>query len=131
MLLPLLMLLFHQPAVAKQPQLGPITPAQAEELVKRAVGPKVDVVIERNEQTHEYWPDFYYFDISLTHPCDTCSFVWGFMAVDPRTGDIWDSVVCQEYKSREVRRYQKELRKQLGMDQAEYHRWRRKGPMCD
>jgi hypothetical protein len=56
----------------------------------------------------------------------------GHYAIDPRTGDMWDGVSeCGEITSPEIRRLQRILRKQLGLNPAEYRAIKRRGPMCD
>ena len=55
----------------------------------------------------------------------------GFFAVDRLTGDVWNAVVCDEYKSPTLVRCQRTLRKRIGLTDAKYRTLRRSGPMCE
>jgi hypothetical protein len=56
----------------------------------------------------------------------------GLFVIDPRTGDMWDGVSeCGEITSPEIRRLQRNYRKQLNLSAARYSKIKRRGPMCD
>jgi hypothetical protein len=73
-------------------------------------------------------PDYLFFDATWDNPDG--SVVAGHYAVDRRTGDVWDSVVCQEFTSAPLRRYQTILRRRHRISTEEYRKLRRLGPMC-
>lgn len=74
------------------------------------------------------FPDFYFFEATWDNPQG--SVVIGHYAVDSRTGDVWDGVVCREIQTRSLRRLQQQIRKSMGIDEKGYQRLRRTGPMC-
>lgn len=76
-----------------------------------------------------YFPEFYFFEATWDNTGEG-SVVIGHYAVDPRTGDVWDAVVCEELDSPSLRKLQQATRKRLGVTQKEYHKLRRPGPMC-
>jgi len=55
----------------------------------------------------------------------------GFFAVDRRTGDVWNAVICEEHRSPELRRQQQAVRKRIGLSDAQYKKLRSPGPMCE
>ena len=55
----------------------------------------------------------------------------GHFLVDPKTGDVWDGVVCQEYKTAALAKLQISIRKKLGLTEAAYQKLKRQGPYCD
>ncbi len=55
---------------------------------------------------------------------------YGFFAVDKMTGDVWEGTICREYRSPELARAQRQLRRRLGMNPKDYKRLRRDGPYC-
>jgi hypothetical protein len=55
---------------------------------------------------------------------------YGFFAVDRVTADLWEVVSCGSYHSPEVQRAQKRVRWRLGLNDREYRRLRRSGPLC-
>jgi hypothetical protein len=74
------------------------------------------------------YPDLYFFEADWDNP--TGSVVWGHFAVDPKTGDVWDAIACREYKSHSLKTAQASMRTQIGLTKKEYHKIRRRGPMC-
>jgi hypothetical protein len=75
------------------------------------------------------FPDFYNIE---THDVDVNGNYpsLGSFAVDKRTGDVWDLIVCREYMSKSVTKLQQAIRKRLGITEDKYRKLRRPGPMC-
>jgi hypothetical protein len=74
------------------------------------------------------FPDFYFFQPLHYDPGGVA--VIGYFAVDERTGDVWDGVVCRKLNSRQLRSLQKDVRKRIGLTDQAYRRIVRSGPMC-
>lgn len=55
----------------------------------------------------------------------------GHYAVDRTTGDVWDGVMCREYKPEAVIKLQALIRKQLRLTEADYRKLKRQGPYCE
>jgi len=55
----------------------------------------------------------------------------GHFLVDPKTGDVWDGVVCKEYQTPTLLKLQISIRQKLHISEAEYRKLRRPGPFCD
>ena len=58
------------------------------------------------------------------------SAVFGTYAVNRSTGDVWNGIMCSEYKSARLRKLQSRFRKRLGLSPADYSRLRVPGPLC-
>jgi hypothetical protein len=52
------------------------------------------------------------------------------LAIDKVTADVWSGVVCEEKTSKSLRKLQREMRRRLGVTDADYKKQRRSGPMC-
>ena len=74
-------------------------------------------------------PDFYFFGAYRSNPDGTG--LVGHYAVHRTTGDVWDGVICREYKPEAVIKLQAVIRKQLRITEAEYRRLKRQGPYCE
>jgi hypothetical protein len=74
------------------------------------------------------FPDFYFFEGLWDNPDGSA--VSGHYAVDKKTGDVWNGVVCRQFVSRSLRKAQHALRKSIGLSEQEYQRIKRPGPMC-
>jgi hypothetical protein len=105
-----------------------LTQDEAEKLAFMALSPQVKklpgIMIDRDSVT----PEFYYFTALWANPDGSA--VAGHFAVRKTTGDVWSSVVCEESKSRELRKLQKSMRGLIGLGEKEYRKLRRPGPMC-
>jgi len=55
----------------------------------------------------------------------------GHFLVDPKTADVWDGVVCKEYKNAGLLKLQISARKKLGLTEVMYQKLKRPGPYCD
>jgi hypothetical protein len=75
------------------------------------------------------YPDRFFFEATWDNPKG--SVVVGHYAVDPRTGDVWNAIVCEELKSPSLKTLQQRVRKRLGLTEREYRKLRRPGPMCE
>jgi hypothetical protein len=74
-------------------------------------------------------PDFIGFQAVSDNPSG--SFNLGFYAVDRRTGDVWNGVICKRVKSASLMRLQKRIRIRIGLTESDYRKARRPGPMCE
>jgi hypothetical protein len=76
-------------------------------------------------------PGFYEFSVyGPSNPAG--SSLIGHFLVDPRTGDVWDGIICQEHKTPALSRLQYAMRKRIGLSDADYRKMKRSpGPMCD
>jgi hypothetical protein len=89
-----------------------------------------DPTIELSDLPYDRdFPDFYNIE---THDVDANGNYpsLGSFAVDKRTGDIWDLIVCREYMSKSVKKLQQAIRKRLGITEDTYRKLRRPGPTC-
>jgi hypothetical protein len=75
------------------------------------------------------FPGFYVFEAEVDNNPGG-SVVFGHYAVDQRTGDVWEGVVCKEYTSSKLQQAQRVIRRRIGLTDAEYGRLRRPGPFC-
>jgi hypothetical protein len=73
--------------------------------------------------------NFYFFEASRSNPGGTG--IVGHYAVHRTTGDVWDGVICQEYKPEAVLKLQVLIRKQLRLTEADYRKLKRLGPYCE
>ena len=74
------------------------------------------------------FPGLYLFEADWDNP--TGSVVWGQFAVDPKTGDVWDAIVCREYKSNSLKTAQALMRARIGLTKKDYRKTRRRRPLC-
>ena len=60
------------------------------------------------------------------------SVVVGNYAVDPQTGDVFSATMeCYEEKNRNLTALQKRVRAALHLTEAEYQKFKSKGPLCE
>ncbi len=74
-------------------------------------------------------PWFYFIEVTCDNPRG--SVVWGNYAVDRATGDLWSAVICERVTSKRVRALQRQVRKEIGLTDADYRKIKRPGPMCE
>jgi hypothetical protein len=74
-------------------------------------------------------PDFYVFQALSHNPKGSPNL--GFFAVDPGTGGIWNTVICERITSTEVVKLQRIIHQRIGLSEAESRNAARRGPMCD
>jgi hypothetical protein len=72
---------------------------------------------------------FYMFEVTWANPVG--SIMLGHYAIDPETADVWDSIVCYEFRSSALRALQRRVRIKCGITHEVYLKFRKKGPMCD
>ena len=54
-----------------------------------------------------------------------------YYAVNRKTGDVWNSVICQRITSPSLRKLQAALRKSIGLTDMEYRKIKGQGPLCE
>jgi hypothetical protein len=111
-----------------------ITKAEARELVQASLPVRVasysDLCFEELGE-NKYFPGYIGFQVLWNSPPTTSPNIGSFM-VDPNTCDVWDAIVCKEYKSKKLKKFQEQIRKQIGLTKEEYRKLRPKyGPMCE
>ena len=79
--------------------------------------------------TDPYSPEFHSFQGIFDNPGG--SFNLGFYAVDRKTGDVWNGVVCERAISPSLVKLQVAIRNRIGLSKDEYRKIRRVGPMCE
>ena len=78
---------------------------------------------------HSFDPRFYLFTaLGGEKPGD--NIVNGSYLVDKKTGDVWDGIMCQEYKSYKLDMAKAAIRKKIGLSRNGYVRVKVKGPYC-
>jgi hypothetical protein len=87
------------------------------------------------------YKEFYFFMADMgSSPCRPCAqrglkgvYVGNFQyyAVDRRTGDVWNSTICERISTRAINRLQVALRKRIGLTNTEYEELKRPGPLCE
>jgi hypothetical protein len=73
-------------------------------------------------------PDFYFF--AATWPNPTGSPIIGYFAVNPWTGDVWNSAGCERITSKSLKRLQQDIRRRFHFKREEYTKLRAKKPLC-
>jgi len=119
-------------SVCSQSKARVLTAGQAESLVRAVALSETktrDISIQRGPDT--YAPGLPYFsEYGPLNPYG--SSLIGHFLVDPRTGDVFDAIVCQEYQFASLAKLQKSIRKQIGLSVAEYRGLKlSKPPLCD
>jgi len=84
---------------------------------------------ELDKYTDPYFPEFWSFQGIFDNPGGSVNL--GFYAVDRKTGDVWDGVVCKRATSPSLRKLQLAIRNRIRLTTDEYRKIRRPGPMCD
>jgi hypothetical protein len=79
--------------------------------------------------TDTYFPDFQFFQGIFDNP--NGSFNLGHYAVDRKTGDVWNGVICERMKSHSLTKLQRAIRIRIGLTESDYRKVRRPGPMCE
>jgi hypothetical protein len=55
----------------------------------------------------------------------------GFYALDPLTGDVWNGVMCEEFKSSRLAEVQRQVRAHIGLPWRQYQNLKTTGPQCE
>jgi hypothetical protein len=79
--------------------------------------------------TDPYFPEFQFFQGFFDNPGGSVNL--GSYAVDLKTGDVWNGVVCERAISPSLVKLQAAIRNRIGLSRDEYRKIRRAGPMCD
>jgi hypothetical protein len=72
---------------------------------------------------------FYLFEVTWNN-LQPGSAIVGHFAVDLKTGDVWDAVVCSSISSPELTKLQGQIRRRMGMTKEVYRKLKKPGPMC-
>jgi hypothetical protein len=83
---------------------------------------------ELNNSPRSFDPDFYFF--AATWPNPNGSPIIGYFAVNPWTGDVWNSAGCEHFTSKALAKLQQGIRARLQVSRAEFVKLRAKKPMC-
>jgi hypothetical protein len=75
------------------------------------------------------YPDFQFFQAIFDNPRG--SFNLGHYAVDRKTGDVWNAVICEQLTSPSLARLKSATRRRIGLTEDEYRKTQRMGPMCE
>jgi hypothetical protein len=73
-------------------------------------------------------PDFFFF--AATWANSSGSPIIGYFAVNPWTGDVWNSAGCEHLSSKRLERLQQDIRKRFHFSSEDYAKLRAKKPMC-
>ena len=76
-----------------------------------------------------YYPEFQFLQAIFDNPNGSVNL--GHYAVDRKTGDVWNAVICERMKSPSLTRLQKAIRIRIGLTDSNYRKARRPGPMCE
>jgi hypothetical protein len=105
---------------------------EAERLVAAALPaatrrlPKFDV----HGGVDENFPQFYFLSATWAGQPNG-SMVVGNYYVDKDRGDVWSATAeCEEISSPALRKLQAKVRLRIGLSDSEYHKIKRKGPLC-
>jgi hypothetical protein len=126
-------LLLSSAVLAGQPTL---TQSEEEELVSAAVvidgGPNVLQMpsFELDPSGPNKWYPAFDFYQALSDVDPNGSAVFDSYAVNRRNGDVWNAIVCREYKSASLAHLQIRMRRRLGLSSAGYSKARVLGPEC-
>jgi len=74
------------------------------------------------------FPEFYAFEALNDQRTGSANI--GFFFVDPRTGDVWNGVICEQFQSPPLRKLQQAIRNRIGLTDEHYRTIRTEGPMC-
>jgi hypothetical protein len=114
---------------ANQPRV--VSVDEAKNLVLEALPPKTRHLPKfgLDQYKDKYFPQFYFFSATWAGAPNGSSVI-GNYAVDSSTGDVWSATECEEESTPELRKLQAKVRLRLGLSDSEYHKIKRKGPVC-
>lgn len=55
----------------------------------------------------------------------------GYFLINPRTGDLWNGVICERLSSPALEKLQRIIRRRIGLSEDAYRRTQTEGPMCE
>jgi hypothetical protein len=85
-------------------------------------------VAEISRTQNPYDREFFYFEVIAANP--VASPMVGHFAVNPWTGDVWNSVLCERVTLPSLQKMQEKVRKRSRLREEEYLRLRAKKPLC-
>ena len=77
----------------------------------------------------EHYPEFQFFQAMWNNPKGSVNL--GHFAVDRKTGDVWNGVVCERVTSPSLKKLQNAIRNRIGLTGDEYRKSQRLGPECE
>jgi hypothetical protein len=122
------------PAVYTEPKRQEITLEEADDLVTallRDRGSTKAPGFELVKYSVEDSPEFQFFQAIFNNPNPIGSLNLGHYAVDRKTGDVWNAIVCERMKSASLTRLQRAIRIRIRLTESDYRKARRPGPMCE
>ena len=78
--------------------------------------------------SNPYDQDFIYFQATWANPVG--SPVIGNFAVNPWTGDVWNTAGCEHLSSPSLKKEQAGIRKRFGLTKEEYAKFHARRPLC-
>ncbi len=110
-----------------------VTREEARQLVLKALGGETSFTrlpkFGLDYYKDPYFPGFHFFEATWDNPRrPPASVVLGHYAVNRRTGDVWDVGLCKRLDPRAARVLQRSLRKQIGLRESEYKKFRATEP---
>lgn len=107
-----------------------LTVEEARELVKAAVPPEMASLpgLSLDYYSNPACPEFYFFAVLWSNPNPIGSNLSAHIAVNSRTGDVWDPFLTKRFESPKLKKLQELIRKRLGLSDAEYRKLREKQP---
>jgi hypothetical protein len=82
-----------------------------------------------DKYNNKHYPEFQFFQGIFCNPKG--SFNLGHYAVDRKTGDVWNAVICERVTSPSLAKLQRAIRKRIVLTDLEYRKAQRPGPMCE
>jgi hypothetical protein len=83
------------------------------------------------ESPDKWYPHFNFTQVTWAGSPEGGSCVVGFIALDPKTADVWDGNVCEEIKSPRLTKLQQRIRTRMGLSEKQYRKIRASGPECE
>jgi hypothetical protein len=84
---------------------------------------------ELDKFSDPYYPEYQFFQGIFDNPGGSVNL--GHYAVDRKTGEVWDGVICSRVASPSLVKLQVAIRNRIGLTREDYRKARRPGPMCD
>ena len=109
-----------------------LSPNDAKELVAAALPERTRQLPKFGIDVHHDpdHPSFYFLSVTWAGAPDGSAMIGNYY-VDQSTGDVWNAGTdCEELATPALRKLQARIRSKMGLSDSEYHRMRRKGPLC-
>jgi len=120
------------PTVYSEPKRREISLEEAHDLVTALMQDRGNTKLpgfDLDSYKDSYYPQFQFFQAIFDNPHG--SFNLGHYAVDPKTGDLWNGVICERMRSVSLTKLQRVIRIRIGLTQSDYRKAQRPGPMCE